>query len=398
MSSKKKVSLYRRVDIRLTAWYTLTFLVIVLITFAFLDYRLRHNFLKEVDRILADEAHEIVSEIVHNPKDLMTHLKQFESIASGRRYYAIAFQVSDYQGKMIYASAPVRGLMFPACCFEDRAAKEIEARDLEAPERSNRFRLCTYRYREEGQLKYVVQVATYLRGLDKITGNFRRNLVLAFIMSMLTGALGGWLLARRTLRPIEEIRKSTNRITATNLAERLPITGTDDELDRLATTINDMVNRLEAAFQKLSEFTADAAHELRTPIAALRGETEVILSHDRNSADYREALTNNLGRLEFLTRLVNDLLLLAQADEGKETIRHESIQLNHLLEDLGDAYHAVAGQGGVTLSLDTSCSVPVIGDDTRLRQLFSNLIDNAIKYTPSGGDDPCCPLFLRTER
>ena len=383
MSSKKKVSLYRRVDIRLTAWYTFTFLIIVLITFGFLDYRLEHNLLKEVDRLLADEAHEIVSEIVHNPHNVMSHLKQFENIASGRTHYAIAFEVSDSQGEMIYASAPLRGLIFPVCCSEDHGP--IVTRNLAAPGRSSRFRLCTYHYQEEGQLKYVVQVATYLRGLDKTTRNFRRNLVLAFMMSMVTGALGGWFLARKTLRPIEEITTNTNRITATNLSERLPITGTDDELDRLAATINDMVNRLEAAFQKLLQFTADAAHELRTPIAALRGETEVILSQDRTSADYREALINNLGRLEFLTRLVNDLLLLAQADEGKGTLRRESIQLNKLVEDLGDAYGAVAGKRGVTLSLDTSLPVSIAGDDTRLRQLFSNLIDNAIKYTPSGG-------------
>ena len=99
---------------------------------------------------------------------------------------------------------------------------------------------------------------------------------------------------------------------------------------------------LEAAFQKLSQFTADAAHELRTPLAALRGETEVVLSRNRSSEEYREALTNNLGRLEFLTRLVNDLLFLAQADEGRDTLRRKPLMLNQLVSDMGEAFQAVA--------------------------------------------------------
>ena len=370
MSSKKKISIYRRVAVRLTAWYALTFLIIVLITFVFLDYRLRHNLLKEVDRILVDEAHEVVSEMIHNPEDIDTHLAELEKSMSRRKHYPIAFRVFDWQGTMLYATTAVRGLTFPACCPRDKGQKESVSRIILSPERSSKFRLCTLRSQEGDHPKYIVQVATYLRRLEKTTGNFRRNLLTAFLLSMLTGGIGGWFLARRTLRPIEEITTSTHRITATNLSERLPLTGTDDELDRLVATINDMLNRLEESFRKLAQFTADAAHELRTPIAALRGETEVLLSRERPLVEYREALTNNLERLDFLTKLVNDLLLLSQADEGKGTGREEDVPLTHLLKDLWDAFRAVAQQMGIELSFEGPEGIVVKGNSLQLNRLL----------------------------
>jgi heavy metal sensor kinase len=215
--------------------------------------------------------------------------------------------------------------------------------------------------------------------------NFRGNLAAAFFLALLFGSMGGWLLSRRTLRPIEKIAQTTKQITATSLSQRLPRQGTDDELDRLAETINQMLVRLEESFQKLSQFTADAAHELRTPIAALKGETEVLLSQRRSPEEYREALGDNLERLDFLTKLVNDLLLLSQADEGKETLQFEAILLPELLRDLWEAFTVVAGQKRITFTFECPEEVMVNGDRLKLQRLFSNLIDNAVKYTPHGG-------------
>ena len=155
-------------------------------------------------------------------------------------------------------------------------------------------------------------------------------------------------------------------------------------------TINQMMERLEESFQKLSRFTADAAHELRTPLAALKGETEVLLSRKRSSEDYQEALTNNLERFDFLTKLVNGLLILSQADEGKASLKIENINFSELLNELYEAFNIVAIQKKIDFTFSAPEEVLINGDSIKLKQLFSNLIDNAIKHAPEASEVTVC--------
>ena len=385
MYLKEKIKFYKRLDIRLAIWYTATFLAIIIFIFGFLDYRLQHNILKEIDRMLIDESHEIINEALENPKNLSLQFEDFKEAVSKRKFYPFAFRVLDGQGNIIYSSPNLKGILFPFSKPPNISHKKFTAKNLRVPPKSSPFRLCTYYYREGGDVKYVVQIATYLRMMEKNTHNFRQNLIIAFFVALLFGSIGGWFLSRHSLRPIDKITETTKRITAKNLRERLPLKGTGDELDRLAITINDMIEGLENAFQKLSQFTGDAAHELRTPLAALKGETEVLLSRKRPLEEYREALVNNLERLDFLTRLVNDLLLLSRADESRENLHIEAIGLDELIRELWEAFNLVAGQKNIQFTFDASEQVLIEGDRIKLQQVFSNLIDNAVKYTPSGG-------------
>lgn len=388
MSSKTKVNWYHRIDVRLTLWYMFTFLSIVFMLFVFLDYRLKHELIKEIDHMLLDEAKEVLAETLQETKEndvQHSELAQYEEETAGRKHYQIFFRILDKQGEIVYESSTTGGFSFPPWSGQGGSGAPITTENIEVTGRSSPFRLLTYASHQEDGSEYVIQIATYLRRAYKTANNFRNNLFIAFGLALIICALGGWALARRTLRPIDTITKTARRISASNLNARLPRPGTDDELDRLVVTINDTFERLQDSFQTLRQFTADAAHELRTPIAALQGETEVILSQERSTAEYREALINNLDRLEFLSRLVNDLLLLSQADKGKDMLRSKSLILNRLVMDVGEAFQAVAQQKGIDLSLDVSKDVTVTGDDTRLRQVFSNLLDNAIRYTPQGG-------------
>lgn len=384
MSSKNKVSVYRRIDVRLTIWYLLTFLSIIIALFGFLDYRLGRKLIREIDRILVDEAHEIITVILDEPDNVLHQLAELEQGLANRKYYDMSFRVLDAKGRSLYTTAPLPGFRFPNDIVLQ--GDGAETRNMRAHGRGSPFRLCTYYYRGGSAAAYIVQVATYLRDMDKTRENFRHNLIAAFFVSLLFGSLGGWMLSRQTLQPIGRITETTRRITAANLQERLPVQGTDDELDQLAATINQMLDRLDTSFCKLSQFTADAAHELRTPVAALKGGTEVLLSQQRSEEEYQEALATNLEQLEFLTRLINNLLMLSQADEGKSSLQPEMISLDDLLKDLGDAFFPVAEQKNISLTVDRCETLRVQGDKIRLKQLFSNLIDNALKYTPSMGE------------
>ena len=388
MFSKEKIRFYNRIDIKLTIWHTLTLLTIITIVFGFLDYRLRHNILKGIDRMLVDEAHEIINEALEDPTNMTDQLKEFEETVTKRKFYGIAFRILDNRGNPLCTYPKIRGITFPFAKspLNPTGHKTFTSNNVEVPHKSNPFRLCTYYHMEGDEVKFIVQVATYLRMMKKTITNFRRNLISAFFLALFFGSLGGWLLSRRSLRPIHKINDTTRRITVANLNERLPLQGTGDELDRLALTINQMIERLGESFQKLTQFTADAAHELRTPIAALKGEIEVLLSRRRSLKEYRQAMSNNLERLDFLTRLVNNLLLLSQADEGRENLQIETIKLNELLYELWEAFNLVAAQKNILFTLADSEEISIMGDMIKLKQLFSNLIDNAIKYTPKGGN------------
>lgn len=376
----------KRLDVRLACWYTATFLTIILVLFGFLDYRLRRNLMKETDRMLVDEAREIINQVRQDPQSLSSQLQEYEKGVSLRKYYKITFRVMDRRGMVLYSSSLPHGFEFPPYSLSGPPPGQPKTESVRVPDRSNPFRVCTSSaYFNEGQLGYVVQLATYLRHLEKNMRNFREVLFVALSLAFLLSSLGGWLLSRRSLRPIDELTNMTTRITASNLSERLPLQGSGDHLDRLATTINQMVARIEASFRKLAQFTADAAHELRTPIAALKGEAEVLLSRSRTAEEYRETLFNSLERLSFLTRLINDLLFLSQADEGKDTIHLETVDLTPTLRELWEAFNVVAAQKNIRFDYQGPSGVRISGDRVRLTQLFSNLIDNALKYTPQGG-------------
>jgi heavy metal sensor kinase len=366
-------------------------LLIVFLLFVFLDYRLEHELIKEVDHMLFDEAQEVLAEAAGPEKGVSpdvqhAELAEYEAETIGRENYPIYFRVLNKQEGIIYVSSTTRGFSFPPWSVREGGGTYKTSQNIDIKGRSAPFRLLTYSSSEGVESDYVIQVATYLRRAYKTVKNFRDNLYIAFGLAVVISVWGGWALARRTFRPIDTVTEAARGISFSNFNARLPRPGTDDELDRLVVTFNDMFERLQDSFEKLRRFTADAAHELRTPIAAFRGETEVILSQDRSSREYREILANNLDRLEFLTKLDNELLFLSQADKEQDMLNREPLMLDRLLMDVAEAFQAVARQKGLDLSWDLPEDVSVTGDDTRLRQVFTNLIDNATRYTPEWGN------------
>jgi heavy metal sensor kinase len=159
----------------------------------------------------------------------------------------------------------------------------------------------------------------------------------------------------------------------------------DDELDRLAKTLNDMLARLEEAFLQVRQFSADASHELQTPLTILKGELEVALRSPRSPEEYRQVLTSGLEEIDRIIRLVEGLLLLSRADSGVLRMDHQPVALEDLLKEVYDHIRVLAEKQSIDISLGPVLPVAVHGDYEHLRRLVLNLVDNAIKYTPSGG-------------
>lgn len=386
MSLKIEGNFLRRTDVKLTFYYIITFLLSALIIFGFLYFRLRHQLIKEVDQFLLDETFEMERVLLQSPKD--THfLMRFEDEVMGRKYYPFFFQILDQEGKSLYFSKKFEELGYVVkreVLVNARKGKVTRERFLSS-KRKTPYRLISTPVYKNGKLNGIIQIGTHLRFVRKNLIHFRNNILMALIIVLILGAPGGYALARRSLSPIGYIASKARSITSENLTERLKERGTDDEMDELVRTLNEMIARLEDSFKRMAEFTADVAHELKTPICALKGEGEVLLSKARSLEEYREGLVHFMERFDYLNRLINDLLLLSKADASQAELKMAPLRLDSIIEDLYILFKSLAEEKRIELYLDETKEITVMGDKVRLQQLFTNLIDNAIKFTPEKG-------------
>lgn len=200
--------------------------------------------------------------------------------------------------------------------------------------------------------------------------------------ALATASLGAWA-ARVSLRPLRRMTDLASGVSAHSLTTRLPVQGLPPELSELGQSLNAMLERLEDAFTRLSAFSADIAHELRTPLSSLLTHTQVTLTRPRAAADYKEALHSNLEDLQGMAQLVNDMLYLAKAEHGLMPAGREPLDLAHEVDTLLEFYAPVAEDAGI--SVHRHGAGQVSGDRAMLRRALSNLLDNALRFTPSGG-------------
>ena len=196
---------------------------------------------------------------------------------------------------------------------------------------------------------------------------------------------GGYVLAGRVLSPIGAMAEQARKITADSLVERLPVENPRDEFGRLATVFNETLARLDDSFARLRRFTADASHELRTPLTAMRSVGEVALQGSLDRAAYRDVIGSMLEEVDRLTRLVETLLTLTRAESGRVQLARNMVDLSGLASAVADSLRVLAEEKAQTLRVDAEAEIKAMGDANVLRQGLSNLIDNAIKYTPDKG-------------
>jgi heavy metal sensor kinase len=220
--------------------------------------------------------------------------------------------------------------------------------------------------------------------LRKNLSAFKNHILAALPIILILGSLGGWILARRSLSPIGYIVSKAQSISSDHLGERLATRGTGDEMDDLIQTINGMIARLESSFRRMAEFTADVSHELKTPICAMRGETEVLLSKERKVEEYQEGLAHLIEQFDHLNQMINDLILLSKFDTTQVEMKMAPLRLDFLIKELCHLFQVLAEQKNLALEIGPLVEMTVIGDKVRLQQLFTNLIDNGIKYTSKG--------------
>jgi heavy metal sensor kinase len=292
------------------------------------------------------------------------------------------FQVCDAQGQWLYRSVALESNNVPIELPRVLEKPRFEIRQVER----HTLRFYSERIVVNGN-PYTVQVAALMNEAFEALEGFRWMLLLVTPLLLIAASLGGFWLSRRALAPVDEISRAAQRISIENLTDRLEVTETGDQLQRLSETLNAMLSRLEASVRKITQFTADASHELRAPVSLIRTTAEVAAQkRDRPAGEYLEALDEILEESERTSQVVDSLMLLARGDSGKQNLERVRI-------DAGAVVRGAAVQGeklARTHGLKFDASVPddpvfIQADADTLRRALLILLDNAVKYTPTDG-------------
>jgi two-component system, OmpR family, sensor kinase len=261
---------------------------------------------------------------------------------------------------------------------------QVVATDAPRTLEPERLRVASSRWRHQSHA-YTVVAWTALAPLDRDHTTVTNTVRIAIPIGAIAALVGGWLLVRRALRPLSQTAAYADAIDPRRLDMRLPVPGPDDELRRLTVAFNGVLDRLSASVGLQRRFMTDASHELRTPVSVARTAAQVTLAApERTDAEYREALTIVAGQTERLTRIVDDMFMLALADVDGRTSTPRYLYFDEVVAACVRAATVLAAERGITIALDTPDGVQMRGDDELLRRMVMNLLDNAIRYSPDG--------------
>jgi heavy metal sensor kinase len=382
------------VRIRLTLWYTAAMALVLVVLAAVTYFVIRQNVVQRADAQASELADTFLSTVEAEIGDAPKADGPSDSVAaalSEHQFRDVVFIVFDGQGNLLGVSqsfgregsfehTSVGGL---AASLQPLVSKTEFFSSVRLAGRSYRSYTRRFMLNQQGATLIVLQSLKRQREfLETLAGTFAIVIPMAIVLA----GFGGYLLARRSLSPVVAMSAEASHIGAENLDARLNVRNPRDELGQLAGSFNELLDRLSRSFEQQRRFVADASHELRTPVAILCGEAEVTLSENkRTEPEYRETLEILRKEANRLKRIVEDLFTLARADAGQHPLALSDFYLDELAAECSHNVRTLAAAKKITLSCESRGEFLVHADETLLRRMVLNLLDNAIKYTPEGG-------------
>jgi heavy metal sensor kinase len=384
---------FRSIRFILTLWYSLILLAAFILfgatVYVYLrraqETALQEDLLEEVDwisRLVDIDRRRIVAQAELETLSNDVEKRINEHFVFNPRNYIV--MLSSSRGTVLYESGNRRDKNLVRDGIPSRETVVLTLQDLHGT---------SMRVAARRDEPFIIQVA-YSQG---IVEDVLKHLLSIF--AVLTPAVlfiavsGGWLMAGIMLRPIREISERARSITATSLSGRIMARSTNDELGELVETINGMIARLEKSFRNIRDFSLSIAHELKTPLTILKGESELALSKPLSPAESQELASMYLEETSRLSRIVDDLLTLARVEAGQMSVNKERVQMDRLLNDIHEDALILAVKKRISVTMERNDGVQITGDPVRLRQLLRALVSNAVRYTDPGGQ-----ISIRSER
>lgn len=394
--------MFDSVRVRLTVWYSAVLAVVLVLVSATTYLIVRKTSMQRTDADLAVLADSFLAtfqaELADAPSTEVSavlsaaHQSMIEHRTSSDEFIVFGpdEKIIASSGDAIFSGPKPEPWMASALVSSEfqQFTKKSEAQEVNVETIRGehwRFRAYSRNYKANGQT-YLLIIVHSLHAQNETLETIRLTFTWMILLGLLLAGTGGYFLARKSLAPVIAMGAHARRIGATNLHERLPVLHANDELGQLATTFNDLLDRLDQSFERQRRFIADASHELRTPLAILRGEAEVAMSQPgRKAEDYLESLGILHEETSRLIKIVEDLFTLTRADSGQYLLSPEDVYLEEVVAECAHSARTLAREKSIELSVDASSECLVRGDSALLRRMILNLLDNAIKYTAQGG-------------
>ena len=375
------------IGLRLTLWYLLVFATAQFLFGFGMWIILRHS----LNEIADDELTNQVDDL----RQFLEAQKQTASIAKLQEEVTETY-VLEHSGdylqiyvapqEWIYRAPVMQKMSFPQPLHTPSGEDALHQPLYEERQFGGKpFRFLSQNIAVHGR-QFTVQTGVPIDDMAHTLAMFRRYLVMFAPIILLAASAVGYWVSGRALSPVDALTRTARTISASNLSRRLETLHTGDELQRLSDTLNEMLSRIETAFLRIVEFTADASHELRTPISLIRTEAEIALRKSRTEEEYRDALVHVLTEAERTSSMVEKLLSLARSDSGQNAMDMRPIDLRDTVRKVAGKWKsAVESKALEFTEMVTVADLPVEGDEAALQQLLNILLDNALKYTPGPG-------------
>lgn len=370
-------STIRTLRFRLTLWNSFVVLVVGLTTLYAVRLGVRYTLVYEADATLSDELQVISLALKELYPDQPAVTEELQRMIAGHRDHNWFVELSDESDKVLFVSDN-----FPKDYGAIQIPLGMAVPDLGAA----KIRVFERRVEVQDGIAYRIRLGSGLEFVEQDVNRLTRAMVPIFIVLIVAAPLGGFILARQATAPIRQIIETTQRLRPSQLRERLRIRGTGDELDNLSSTINHFLDVIAGYLMQHQEFVGNAAHELRSPLTAIRTNVEVALSRPRSREEYEQLLEQVADECSSLTRLVNQLLVLAENEAGTQATEKQPVSLVEITNNCMDMLSAVAEDKEIELVGEIDGEIQVLAEPNRLRQVVVNLIDNALKFTPEGGE------------
>jgi heavy metal sensor kinase len=368
-------------------WYAglLTGIFLLLCATLYLDLRsFLENGLRDAQ---TRRAHQLASALLAHVKHtgepaVISQIKEWYAPESNDRF----IRLTRTDGTLAYRSAaPNDGSFDPAEVTALPPKAQTDSIRKQRLANGHTLLIAGLNFPSAGQPGYFIEFGAPLDPIESMLNHLFLQLSLGLPLAVIIITVGGYWLVHRALRPVERITQAAEQITQLNLSDRLPVEKSGDELERLSLSLNRMIARLDDAFQSSRRFAADASHDLRTPLTILRGELESLVDDPQTAEELRERLASLLEEAIHLSKIVEQLFTLTQLDCGNSCTDRTSFDLSELARTTADQMGLLAEDKKITLTCIASQPAFIVGDRSRIKQVIVNLLDNAIKYTPSEG-------------